>query len=124
MIRQPEFGMPIVQYLIDQGADVNAKDDTGNTPLHRAAANGNNEAVKFLVSRGADVNAKSSNSGTPLHLAALLNSDVETVKFLVSMGADVNAAYADGTTPFDAAREAGNVAVVAYLHNVGAKSGK
>ena len=54
--------------LIAKGADVNAKDMKGRTPLHEAAASGHKEIVEVLVTKGADVNA---NIGgwTPLHLA-------------------------------------------------------
>jgi len=50
------------------GADVNAKNNLGGTPLHEAAASGHKEIVEVLVTKGADVNA---NIGgwTPLHLA-------------------------------------------------------
>ena len=43
--------------LLDAGADVNAADDTGCTPLHLAAACADIEAVQLLIERGADVNA-------------------------------------------------------------------
>ena len=41
--------------LIDQGADVNTKDDSGWAPLHLAAEEGQIETVKYLVEKGADV---------------------------------------------------------------------
>ena len=48
-----------LKILLDAGADVNAKDPSGKTPLHAAAFWGWNAAVQFLVDRGADLNAKS-----------------------------------------------------------------
>jgi len=44
--------------LIDKGADVNAKDITGETALMVAAERGHTEIVKLLIGRGADVNAR------------------------------------------------------------------
>ena len=44
--------------LIDQGADVHAKDSDGRTPLHLACRNGHAEVVKALLEKGADVHAK------------------------------------------------------------------
>jgi len=44
----------IVQLLLDNGADINAKDNTGWTPLRYVAVMPDNNAVKFLLERGAD----------------------------------------------------------------------
>ncbi len=62
----------IAQLLLENGADVNAKNDTGWTPLLLLCRNNeiNNleDIVKFFVENGADViNAKNKNGKTPLH---------------------------------------------------------
>ena len=50
--------LPAVKYLVEElHADVNARDHDGNTPLHHAAARGDNEMIQYLVSKGADVKA-------------------------------------------------------------------
>src|SRR5262249_23205210 len=41
------------QLLVDHGADLNARDGAGNTPLHSAAFTNNLEMVKLLLARGA-----------------------------------------------------------------------
>jgi ankyrin repeat protein len=52
----PTGFLPAIKYLVDElGADVNAVDHEGNTPLHLAASRGDTESILFLVSRGADV---------------------------------------------------------------------
>ncbi|MBT7909819.1 MAG: hypothetical protein HN607_04730 [Verrucomicrobia bacterium] len=48
------------------GADVNAKNQYGSTPLHFAAGYGRNEMAELLIAAGADVNAKYEDGGTPL----------------------------------------------------------
>ena len=57
----------IKQHLAD-GADVNAKNKIGYTPLHWTAQNGHKEAVELLIAEGADVNAKTNDGRTPLDL--------------------------------------------------------
>ena len=49
-----------MKYLVEElHADVNARDFNGYTPLHHAAARGDNELIKYLMSKGADITAVS-----------------------------------------------------------------
>lgn len=56
--------------LIKNGADVNAKNEYGETPLHLAASNEYDNMVEFLIKNGADINAKTERGNTPLQYAA------------------------------------------------------
>lgn len=58
-----------VMSIVASGADVNASDHNGITPLHLECGNSNVELliVKFLLESGANVNATDSNDRTPLH---------------------------------------------------------
>lgn len=56
--------------LINHGEDVNAQDFFGNTPLHTASINNNQEVVGFLLRSGAKVGVKNNEGMTALHLAA------------------------------------------------------
>ena len=51
------------------GADVNAKGEEGETPLHTAVSNDHKEIAELLIKEGANVNAKYKNGFTPLDLA-------------------------------------------------------
>ena len=86
------FNDKLREILLEHGADVNAKNDDGNTPLLFADQL---EIVKILIEHGADVNVKNNNGDTPLFFA----NQFEIVKILIKHGADVNAKNNDGNTP-------------------------
>ncbi|GLH13959.1 Ankyrin repeat and KH domain-containing protein mask [Gryllus bimaculatus] len=100
-------------------ADVNAKDNKGATPLHKACTAGHVECVRELTRRGADVNAKNSNEWTPLHIASK-GGHVECVQELLRSGADVNAKENNGATPLHKACNGGHVECVRELIGRGA----
>ena len=63
-----------VRECLEAGADVNARDQAGRSPLHNATALNSDPAVtEALLAAGADVNAQGREGGTPLHGAAALN---------------------------------------------------
>jgi len=63
--------MEVVCYLLDQGADINARDDYGRTPLYEACREGHLGVVELLVSRGVNPTiATSPFRWTPLMVAA------------------------------------------------------
>jgi ankyrin repeat protein len=57
--------------LLDAKADVNAKDQKGNTPLHNTAYLGNVNMAEFLITKGADINAKTNDGYSVLGLVML-----------------------------------------------------
>ncbi len=59
----------IARMLVENGADVNARQQQGFTPLHGAAQNGDTGIVKLLLAHGADREARSETGQTPLDLA-------------------------------------------------------
>jgi ankyrin repeat protein len=56
--------------LLDRGADVNARQQLGFTPLHAAAGNGDEAMADLLLARGADATLKSDDGKTPADVAA------------------------------------------------------
>jgi ankyrin repeat protein len=79
----------VINYLVENGADMNCADANGVTPLIRAALKGNLEMVRYFVKKGADINAKTKGSDTALSWAVKLNHQ-EMVSYLVENGAHVN----------------------------------
>jgi ankyrin repeat protein len=61
----------MIGWLIDAGADPNAVDMDGVTPLHRAVRTRSAAAVGALLAGGADVGRKNGSGSTPLRLARL-----------------------------------------------------
>jgi len=54
----PNNHLCVVEYLVNQKADINAKEKEDMTPLHYAAKNGHLSVVEYLVNQKADINAK------------------------------------------------------------------
>ena len=48
--------------MLDRGADVAARDDDGETPLHEAATHSDLEVIRLLLERGADASAQDDRS--------------------------------------------------------------
>lgn len=74
----------VVDLLIENGALLDAEDNSGCTPLHEAVMNGDFAKVLLLLERGADVKTKDNRERTPLRLAAELsnNEDNEIINLL------------------------------------------
>ena len=69
---------------MDSGADVNARDEAGDTPLHYAAYFGELAVIRLLVERGADVSALNSYGRTPRSWGRFKTRAVE--EYLLSVG--------------------------------------
>jgi len=109
-----------VRAAIDAGADVDARNRDGNTPLHDATRNW--EVLHLLVDAGADVNARDDDGRTPLHTHAW-TVDPGVVRVLLDAGADVNARDNKGGTPLHRSVKAGMPEVVQALLDAGADLG-
>jgi ankyrin repeat protein len=120
----------VVNELLEHGADIEAAEKYGKTPLHFASDHGHLAVVKDLLSAnasnvatsilgkrksgGANIEAKDSDGDTPLHKASLCNS-LPVIKALLSGGANILAANNEGLFPIDHALPRGKAAVTKCL---------
>ncbi len=91
----PDGWLPAVKYLIEEvGADVNARDVNGYSPVHHAAARGDNEVILYLVEHGADVTFVSRRGQTTADMAngpvQRIQPFPETVALLERLGSKNN----------------------------------
>ncbi len=92
--------------------------------IHKAAEEGNTEAVKQHLAAGADVDVKGGwLGGTPLHYAVGEGRN-EIAKPLIAKGADVNAKDERGKTPLDLAIQVKNPKTADLLRKHGGKTGE
>jgi ankyrin repeat protein len=92
--------LAVFKLLVAKGADVNARTNTGWSPLHAVAASENVEAdnaAKILVEHGASVNAKTAEGWTPLMVAAD-KANLDVMRVIISAGADVHTVDNAGNT--------------------------
>ena len=86
-----------IQHLIDNGADLNAKTRTGETPLFYNIVEDNFEIVRLLLKNGANVNAKNKKGESVL----FQTKNPRMIRLLLEHGADVTLKNHNGKTPFE-----------------------
>ena len=91
--------IPTVEAIIEHGADVNAVNNKGQSPLWFACADGQESFVKILLDTGAEPNIADKNEDSCLHAAISGQCSTETIQKLIDHGARVNAVNKDGATP-------------------------
>ena len=105
----------IVQFLLENGADVKAQDIVlSRTALHFAAENGDLDTVKCLAEHGADLLDKDDFGATALHYAAK-NNRLDVIKYMVSKKMDYTAKDARGWSAMHYAADGGSIDVIKYL---------
>ena len=109
-----------VRTLLEEGADVDAREGDDSTALHWASYHDNREIAELLIGAGAEVDAANDLGVTPLW-AACENGSPAMAGALLAAGADPNRALPFGETPLMTASRAGNVDVVGRLLAAGAE---
>jgi ankyrin repeat protein len=76
--------------ILKYKADVNIKDECGNTPLHRISPHSPKELIDLLLSNGADINDINDFVNTPLHVACDEIEYNDLALYLLDRGALIN----------------------------------
>ena len=112
----------VAAVLIERGADVEALDWSGRTPLHWAAQFGRADVADRLIQAGARVDRPAKDGATPLHWAAR-EGHHEIVRLLLARGAKPDVKDQDGMTPLHFGAWRGRLAAVEELLRAGANPG-
>jgi ankyrin repeat protein len=115
----------LVRFLLDEGADIEAANGGGFTPLHLAAHGGHRDVVTLLLEKGADINAVNQQMNMTVldfaFLAEIQAGKLDVAPFLIEKGAefDVNKKNRFGYTNLDMAIVFGYVEGAEYLLGFG-----
>jgi ankyrin repeat protein len=115
----------VVRVLVENGADLDAKDGMQRTALHMSfpAHIGDMEVLSALLELGADVSARDVYQDTPLHCAVLMRSNSRgIITALLAGGAPLEAVNCDGHTALSAAAASGQLGALCSLLQRGASA--
>jgi len=114
-----EGDLGVVQSLLDQGGDINTRNDKLETLLDLAVCAGKVEMVRLLLERGAEVDPRDDFEWTPLHAAARYRH-LGILRVLIDHGANLESRDIHGLTPLHVAAYHGNREVCRTLLDLGA----
>lgn len=109
----------IADVLIASGADVNAKNRYGSSPIYNAVFHDNPRSVEYILEKGADINLVNESGGNVLHYAAECDS-VECMKLLINRGVEIDRRNFQGETPLFTAVRRGSLNTIMLLVENGA----
>ncbi|KAK6174045.1 hypothetical protein SNE40_017391 [Patella caerulea] len=99
----------IIDFLMDNGFDVNAQDGDGCTPLHLAVRRGKKQNVSILITRGASVRVLDNNGRSSAHIICSVDdgrADIDVsgiLNLLIEAGSPINSSDQRGRTPLQEA---------------------
>lgn len=125
VVSQTKCSCTVAHALISRGANLNASDTSGSTPLHllmQHFGHGSDEMIKLLLEWGASTTAQDLAGRTPLHYAGYLTlSHLRIIRLLLNYGADINSLDNHLQTPLHLALgKIKNLTTATILLNLGA----
>lgn len=110
-----------VKILLENGAEVNSRDDNGITPLIFSFIDDNRyDIIEELIDYGAEIEAEDDKERTALSYAASYDEEIEKFDLLFKNGADINKSDKQGRTPLFYAVKENDLLVIRYLIEKGA----
>jgi ankyrin repeat protein len=109
---------PIVEFLLDNGAEVNVVNARGYSPIKNVIIMGDLELLKLLISNGGEYQSLDSDGNSLL----FYSKDIEIIEYLVSLGIDINSTTENGQSfiqSFIAFHDVG-IKEIEYLITLGA----
>ncbi|KAI0474242.1 ankyrin repeat-containing domain protein [Xylaria cf. heliscus] len=85
MAAESEPRMFTIRRLVNAGANLESKDNNGDTPLCNAVISENYDVIKYLVSKGAHINTLKPKWGSPIHYVAIFGKE-KFINMLVELG--------------------------------------
>jgi ankyrin repeat protein len=100
----PERAVECAKRLVGKGAEINAQDSTGETPLHYIASCGRstealNNLAEYLIDVGADIDIRDNSGYAPIHTLALNGWNIDFLHLLIEKGASIKMTNNYGETP-------------------------
>jgi hypothetical protein len=92
--------IPLIQFLLQRGANMNIQDYFGNSSLHYAVDKSRKDTILFLLNSGARINIQDFKGNSPLHIACV-HDDFEIAKILLMRNADPELTDLKNGKPFD-----------------------
>ena len=121
VVSRENISVSAVEDALEAGADPNARNEFGSTPLHFTWGEDTDpEITRALIEGGADVNAVNDDGETPLHEAAWGSDNPIIVELLLDGGADTEIKDNRGNTPLHRAAAHGEIEIIELLLDRGA----
>ena len=109
--------LDVAKFLLECGADPDAKTDNQATPLHEASLYGSVKGAQLMLEHGANIHARDKMGRTPLHRVLIDSIDdygasdmfLDTMRCLLAHGVEVDTLDDDRMTPLHQASQVGCV---------------
>ncbi len=109
----------MVDFLVDAGADIHVQNNYDDTAAHSAAAYRDAATLKKLINSGANINVKGGDQETVFH-RAVRKGCIDAVYFMIRAGGDLNTTNIYGDTPLHAAAKRSDIDILTMLVEHGA----
>ena len=122
----PDAVDSVARFLLENGAECNFQNNSGDTALHEAAGSRQSGVVSVLLDHSADINSRNRAHNTALHIACNRTRNMkkieaeEVVRKLLDRGADYDAPGMGDMTPLATACQVGEESIMKLLLNKGA----